>query len=91
MEIELVVALELRGDALYEIGFRVQPRDLVLVLDREELEVIPRNGFGEIGGARLLRRFGVAHFRDKRSVARSVRGILVIGQECAAALDHLVE
>jgi len=37
---ELVVALELRVDAFQEIGVRVEARNLVLVLDRAQLEVV---------------------------------------------------
>ena len=47
VEAELVVAFELRGDALREIGLGVQARDFVLVLDREQLEVVARDRFGE--------------------------------------------
>ena len=55
MEGELVVAFELRRDALGEVAVGVQARDFVLVLDREQLEVVARDGLGQRGLARQLR------------------------------------
>src|SRR5689334_5141043 len=91
MEHELVVALELRRHALREIGFGEKARDFVLVLDREQLEVVTRHRLGERGATGNLLGFGRADPGDEIRIEPGVRRILVAGQEFHAAGDGFVQ
>src|SRR4029453_6525253 len=81
----------LRAAAREEVRLGVEARDLVLVLDRQQLEVIARDRFRQIRRARLLRAFDRAHLRDEVDVALRIRRILIIGEKLRAAIDDLVE
>ena len=91
MEDEFVIALELLRDARFEIGLGIKPRHFVLVLDGEELEVIPGYGFAQGRRAGQLGGFGRTHPGDQLGVALGVRGVLVGGQEGFAPIDDLLE
>src|SRR5262249_59841499 len=47
VDLDRVVALELRGELALEVAVRVEARDLVLVLVGEELEVVTGDRLGE--------------------------------------------
>lgn len=47
MELVAQIALEGGRDLFREGAVSVEPRDLVFVLDREQLEIIARDGLGE--------------------------------------------
>ncbi|MNI03961.1 hypothetical protein D3C73_568740 [compost metagenome] len=91
MEAQLVIALELLLQAALEIAAGVQAGHFVLVLVRHQLEQVAGHGLGQRGGAADTFGFSRAHAFDQRAVAVGVGGILVVGQEGRAALDHLVQ
>ena len=64
MEFESRVALESRGDLLRERAVAVEPRDLIFVLHRHQLEEIARDRLGEARLARHFRFFRRVNFGD---------------------------
>ncbi len=88
VELQLVVALELRLELLAEFRLAVEPRHLVLVLVGQELEVVAGDGLGQ---RQIVRRIGIAHALDQLAIAARQPGVLVAGKEVHAPLDDLFQ
>jgi CheY-like chemotaxis protein len=86
-----VQALELLGDPLLELAVGVQPRHFVLVLVGHQLEAVPGDRLGQLLPARRPLALGGTHLLDQGPVARGIAGVLVIGEEGAAAFHQLVQ
>src|SRR5258706_6924959 len=90
MEHELVIALEHAGDLLLERAVGVQPRDLVFVLVGEQLGVVARDRFAQLGRARRFA-LALAHALNQLAIALGIGRVLVRGEELDATLDQLVQ
>ena len=77
MEGDAIVALELLRDAIEEAAVDVQPRDFVFVLVREQLEVVARDGLGELGLPGCALALGGAHAVDQIAIALGIIRILI--------------
>ena len=93
MKFHLVVAFEHVRDLAGEGGVGMQPRDFILVLVGHELEVVARHRLGQPQRLAALDHaaFGLPHLRHEVAVLRRIRRVLVVGQECDAASDHVVQ
>src|SRR5207253_3734631 len=100
--IQPIRTLELRGDVVVKRGIRVQTRDFVFVLVREQLEVVARDRLGQLCGSAQPIGLDPAYPLDQLRIATGVGRTLVRGQEfdpprrqfryrprSALELDHL--
>ena len=88
VELQPVVALELRLELLAEFRLAVEARHLVLILVGQELEVVAGNGLGQ---RQIVRAIGLVHTLDKLAIAARQPGVLVAGKEIHAPLDDLFQ
>ncbi len=88
VELQPVVALELRLELLAEFRLAVQPRHLVLVLVGEELEVVAGDGLGQ---RQVIGAIGLTHPLDQLAIAARQPGTLVAGEEIHAPVDDLFQ
>src|ERR1700730_9794118 len=91
MNMKLVRAVEPIGDAFQEIGFRIEPSDLVFVLIRHQLEEGAGDRVGKGCVAWEARSLGFADTIDQGKVTTRVGEVLVLGQEGFSAIDYLIE
>ncbi len=91
MKAQFVIALKLAGDAVQEIAVGVEPRDLVLVLVRHQLEQRARRGFGQCRAAGYLRRLGFEQSLHPVEIPARIGSVLILGQKFDAPSDYLVE
>ncbi len=88
MELQPVVALELRLELLAEFRLAVEACDLVLVLVGQELEVVAGDGLGQ---RQIIRGVGVAYALHQLAIAPRQPSVLVAGKEVHAPLDDLFQ
>src|SRR5260370_37134207 len=91
MNVKLVRAVEPIGDAFQEIGFRIEPSDLVFVLIRHQLEKGAGDRVGKGCGAWEARSLGFADTIDQGKVTSRIGAVLVLGQERFSTIADLVE
>ena len=77
MELQAVIATELRLQLLDKTAVAVQPRHFVLVLVGQQLEVVPRHGLAQRLVSALV---GLLHPRHLLAITLGVGGVLVGGQ-----------
>ena len=85
MQLDAVPALELALELPAEGAVRPEPRDLVLVLVGEQLEVVTRDRLGEAAASGRALALARRHALDQLAVAARVGRALVRGQELARA------
>ena len=88
MELQLVVAFELRFELLAEFRLAVQPRDFVLVLVGQQFEVITRHGFGQ---RQIISRIQRPHLLHLGAIPLGIGGVLVTSEEIHAPVDDLFQ
>ena len=83
MDLEAVPALELGAELVQERAVGPEPGDLVLVLDRHQLEQVAGHGLAEAVPTGRAPRLGLAHPCDDLAVAARIGRVLVGGEEGA--------
>src|SRR5712671_6752862 len=91
VNVKLVRAVEPIGDAFQEIGFRIEPSDLVFVLIRHQLEEGAGDRVGKGWVAWEARSLGFADTIDQSKVTSRIGAVLVLGQERFSTIDYLIE
>ncbi len=88
VELQLVVAFELRLELLAELRFAVQPRHFVLVFVGKKLEVVARHCFRK---RQVIRGIHRPYALDHRAIALGIGRALVLGKEVHAPVDDLFQ
>src|ERR1700730_6302876 len=91
MNMKLVRAVEPISNAFQEIGFRIEPSNLVFVLIRHQLEEGAGDRVGKGCVAWEASSLGFANTIDQGKVASRIGAVLVLGQERRSAIDYLLE
>src|SRR5258706_9202549 len=90
VEHQLVVAFEHAGALVLERAVGVQAGHFVFVLVGEQLGVVARDGFGELGGFGYFM-LALAHLLHELAVALGISRVLVGGEVLHTTLDQLIE
>ena len=88
---EFYLALKRVRELAGKSAIAVKPPDLIFILDRHQLEQIPRDRLAQRGRTRHDMVLGLPHHGDASGIMCAIGFVLIVGQKRRTPRDHLVK